>query len=153
LLSPFTKRITLYACNADEKNDRRTHTSCEPVCPHRTGNLDFVAIFSVTTTVAANKDNRMGQCSANGKISANQAKRIVRHYLTELGYTSHVRAGGGGARIGKVRLEDGLWSIQVKLYGTSLARREYRTVFIDSRCGVLAETRTEANLFLTGISN
>ncbi len=114
--------------------------------------LLVVAMFGSTATAVTYKDYRMERCSANGEISANQAKRIVRHYLTGLGYTSHVRAGGGGARIGKVRLESGLWAIQVKLYGVSLANREYRTVFIDTRCGLLAETRTEANLFLMELS-
>lgn len=112
----------------------------------------LAAMSSVPATAATYKHHLMKRCSANGEVSANQARRLVRNYLTELGYTSHVRAGGGGARVGKVTLEDGLWAIQVKLYSSSLASRKYRTVFVDTRCGLLAVTRTEANLFLTEVS-
>lgn len=108
------------------------------------------AMFSVTTTADSYYDNLMERFAADGEISASEAKRIVRYFLTQRGYSSQMKP--GGARVGKVNLEDGIWAIQIRLYGTSLANRQNSTVFIDTHTGLLAESRPEAGTFLAGVS-
>jgi len=69
-------------------------------------------------------------------ISASAAKRMVRTYLSEAGYTRSLRA--GGAQIKKIRLQDGYYAVQVILRNNSTTSSTKASVFVNAHTGMLS---------------
>ena len=71
-------------------------------------------------------------------VSANDAKRIVRRFLTERGFSRSV--GSGGATVNKVRLRGNHWVVQVTLRHGSAASGRKQYLYVNTTSGLLSET-------------
>ena len=70
-------------------------------------------------------------------ISANDAKRLARRYLGELGYS--MRIGPGGARILSVSLDEGRWAVRVALSNGGSVQTHALTFYVRSDSGAIEE--------------
>lgn len=73
------------------------------------------------------------------RISANGAKRAVRHYLAEHGFTSDL--GPGAARVRSVSLDGSTWVVEVAISNqNSRILNEKHYLFVDRQTAVVSET-------------
>jgi hypothetical protein len=70
-------------------------------------------------------------------ISANDAKRLARRYLGDLGYS--MRIGPGGARILSVSLDEGRWAVRVALSNGGSVQTHALTFYVRINDGVIEE--------------
>ena len=68
-------------------------------------------------------------------VSANAARRIVRNYLSEAGYTRSLKA--GGAQIKKIELQGQYYAVKVILRSNSSTSTTKASMFINANTGLL----------------
>ena len=101
-------------------------------------NLVFVTLISAAGTVMADESDVSGDVAitTNNPVSANDAKRIVRRYLSEQGYSRSI--GPGGARIRGVELVTNQWIVEVFLRDRSATAGSRYTISVDTGTGLLS---------------
>ena len=99
-----------------------------------------------TPVVAHPHDNKADEFVNYEQVSASQAKRIARTYLTKQGYSRHI--GPGGARINSVTRREHLWLVEVFLRTSSATGGDTRILYIDSATGRLSELAPTSQLLL-----
>ncbi len=71
----------------------------------------------------------------NFAVSASAARRMVRNYLSEAGYTRSLKS--GGAQIKKIELQDGYYAVQVVLRDNSTTSTTRASMFVNANTGLL----------------
>ena len=99
----------------------------------------FVAALSLagllSVPVQAHENFKKEATSSNYAVSASVAKRMVRNYLSEAGYTRSLKS--GGAQIKKVELQDGYYAVQVVLRNNSSTSTTKASMFVNANTGLL----------------
>ena len=108
--------------------------------------LGIIVSLGVPAAAQQYRDPQVTEYSGGGEISASEAKRMVRRFLTERGYSRQLRP--GGAQIDEVTLNGNIWTIAVRLRGASITSVEKRFVYIDNRSGLVSEFRPKSDTML-----
>jgi hypothetical protein len=83
------------------------------------------------------------EISTNYPVSANKAKRIVRHYLAKQGYSRAI--GPGGASIRGVQLDMDQWIVEVFLRDRSATSGGRYTISVHTGTGLLSQITAAAS--------
>lgn len=98
----------------------------------------LVALLALgTTTASAHVPDPHDAEARDAAVSANDAKRVVRRFLVDLGYSMNARP--GGARIRSVTRDGDTWVVQVDLRPDVTIRREQATLYVDAHSGRLTD--------------
>jgi hypothetical protein len=68
-------------------------------------------------------------------VSASAARRMVRNYLSEAGYTRSLKS--GGAQIKNIELHNGYYAVQVVLRDNSATSTTKASMFVNANTGLL----------------
>ena len=98
--------------------------------------FSFLAALGTTALALALAGQSAAAHDPNDSVSASEAKRIVRHYLTTQGFSRTI--GPGGAKVGRVQLQDGIWVVQVNLRGSSASSIQRHNLYVNARSGRLS---------------
>jgi|GEM_PF-4129082 len=71
-------------------------------------------------------------------VSASEARRIVRRFLSEQGYSKAI--GPGGARLRGIELREGDWVVAVAVSGGSATDLKEYAVVVDAATGAVRQT-------------
>lgn len=80
---------------------------------------------------------RVAQNTVVDFVSANEAKRLARRYLSKLGFDRSI--GPGGASIGQVTLNVDTWVVEVRLRGHSATNVSNHLLYISTETGIVSE--------------
>ncbi len=97
----------------------------------------FCLLGILTTPVAAHQTQNREPAMSQQQVSASQARRITRSFLSKRGYSRNI--GPGGSRINGVTSEGNHWLVNVTLLNSSAAGGTKRTLYINSVTGQISE--------------
>ena len=95
--------------------------------------LGLAGLLSVP--VQAHETFKEKAAVSNFAVSASAARRMVRNYLSEAGYTRSLKS--GGAQIKKIELQDGYYAVQVVLRDNSTTSTTKASMFVNANTGLL----------------
>lgn len=99
----------------------------------------LIALLALgATTASAHVPDRQDAESRDVAVSASDAKRLVRRFLVDRGFSLGVRP--GGARIRSVTRDGDTWVVQVDLRPGVTIRRKRAILYVDAHSGLLSET-------------
>ena len=100
----------------------------------------FVAALSLagllSVSVQAHENFKQEATASNYAVSASTAKRMVRNYLSEAGFTRSLKV--GGAQIKKVELQGGNYAVKVVLRENSSSSTTKIDMFVNANTGLLS---------------
>lgn len=103
--------------------------------------LAGAAIFTLPVAVLAHKPiaDDSESYEVERQVSASEAKRMARSYLSEKGFSTHIGPGPGAARIKSVTLDSGTWivSARVSLGGRVLSHNV--ALYVDAQTGGVSD--------------
>jgi hypothetical protein len=76
------------------------------------------------------------------QVSAYEAKRLARSYLSKLGFSG--RIGPGAARIRSITRDASTWIVSARVSGTYVSN-DQRILYIDARTGVVSDVRPDTS--------
>ena len=97
----------------------------------------FCLLGILATPVAAHQTQNSEPAMSQQQVSASQARRITRSFLSKRGYSRNI--GPGGSRINGVTSEGTHWLVNVTLLNSSAAGGTKRTLYINSVTGQISE--------------
>ena len=109
--------------------------------------------LSVICLVATSVNAHPGytEAATNHEVSASQAKRITRAYLSKLGYGRNI--GPGGAHIDSVTKGDNVWLVKVFLRTQSATSGVNRTLYVHAIDGRVSERAPVSTQLLVDRTN
>lgn len=120
--------------------NRNTKSSKFGLLRHTAVILTGAALFTLPAAVLAHTAAADDSASYEVEklVSASEAKRMARLYLSKQGFSTHIGPGPGAARIKSVTLDAGTWIVAARVSIGGRVLSQNLALYVDAQTGIVS---------------